>query len=119
MLASLTFCSKEPTGKIAHIMSMRLRAQFADVELALDEEPTVLGRSRQLHIPSTAVSRHACSCFREGRAQARVVAHKTIYVKLQQSSSVSAVSKDETCKVQHSGSLGDFQITICSEPRQL
>ena len=81
-------------------MPARLRALYADLELPLSDRPTVLGRSRQLHIASTAISRHACSCFQDGKAQAKLVAHKLLYVKRQKAKPIVQISKDESCKVQ-------------------
>ena len=80
-------------------MSLRLQALFADVLLPLSDQPTVLGRSRNLQISSTSVSRHACSCFADGKAIAKVVASKRVYIMRKESRAVAQVDRDHTCQV--------------------
>ena len=80
-------------------MSLRLQAQYFDIVLSLSDQATVLGRSRQLHISSTAISRHACSCFADGIATAKIVASKRIYVMRKEGGPVSQVEKDGICMV--------------------
>lgn len=81
-------------------MALRLQALYDDeVVLPLSDQPTVLGRSRQLRVTSTSVSRHACSCFQDGEVVAKVVAAKKIYVKRTGADAVFTVNKDETQQV--------------------
>ena len=86
-------------------MSLRLKAQHDGIQLELSSQPIVLGRLRQLGISSTSVSRHACSCFQEGEHEAKLVAHKAIYIRRQNSNTVVPVAKDATCKVQRDKAL--------------
>lgn len=81
-------------------MSLRLQAKYDDVLLSLSDQPRVLGRSRQLRISSTAVSRHACSCFADGTNHAKILASKRVYVMHKATKTVSQVDKDGILQVQ-------------------
>jgi hypothetical protein len=85
-------------------MSLRLQALHDDVLLPLSNQPVILGRSRELRISSTSVSRHACSCFADGMAAAKIVASKRVYVMRMEGKAVSQVDKDGTCQVHMSSS---------------
>lgn len=80
-------------------MALRLQALYDEVMLPLSDQPTVLGRSRQLRVTSTSVSRHACSCFQDGEVAAKVVAAKRIYIKRKNADDAFTVNKDENHQV--------------------
>ena len=80
-------------------MALRLQALYAEIQLPLSDQPTVLGRSRTCLITSTSVSRHACSCFQDGESVAKVVAAKKIYIKRKGAADSFVVSKDDTQQV--------------------
>ena len=99
----------------AHNMSLRLQAKYDDVVLSLSDQPTVLGRSRELRISSTSVSRHACSVFAEGSV-AKLVASKRVYVMRKGGTAVSQVEKDGTLQVltSHNNIVKALAISQCS-----
>ena len=80
-------------------MSLRLQALHDDVSLPLSNQAVILGRSRELRISSTSVSRHACSCFADGMAAAKIVASKRVYIMRVEGKAVSQIDKDATCQV--------------------
>ncbi len=80
-------------------MPLKLQALHEDISLPLGNQPVILGRSRELRISSTSVSRHACSCFADGMAAAKVVASKRVYVMRVEGKAVSQIDQDGTCQV--------------------
>ena len=95
-------------------MALRLQALHAEVTLLLSEQPVVLGRSRELSVSSTSVSRHACSCFRDGKAAAKIVAAKRIYVRQKGSADAFAVTKDDTLQVK-AAAVSFHNLLACTE----
>lgn len=94
-------------------MPLRLQALYAEVQLPLSDQPTVLGRSRTCLITSTSVSRHACSCFQDGDSFAKVVAAKRIYIKRKGAADAFAVNKDDTQQVPGSHFCMASEKTAC------
>ena len=94
-------------------MALRLQALYDDVVLPLSDQPTVLGRSRELRVSSTGVSRHACSCFQDGPAAAKIVVAKRIYVMRKGADDAVAINKDDTLQVQ--SVAGHFKAEVTTE----
>ena len=94
-------------------MSLRLQALHDDISLPLSNQPVILGRSRELRISSTSVSRHACSCFADGVTAAKIVASKRVYVLRLEGKAVSQIDKDGTCQV-HTQSSARYSWSYCS-----
>lgn len=80
-------------------MALRLQALYAEVQLPLSDQPTVLGRSRTCMITATNVSRLACTCFQDGDGRAKVVAAKKIFIMRKDAADAFVVNKDDTQQV--------------------
>lgn len=79
-------------------MPFRLKTLYADVVLDVSGEGLVLGRSRQLQISATTVSRHACTVAKAD-SFAKLTAVKTVYVMRCGSHAVETVAKGSTRQV--------------------
>lgn len=78
--------------------SFSLKALHADVTLALGDEPVVLGRSRQLDVSATSVSRQACTLI-QAKSSVQLTARKDVYLKRKSHNDVQAVPRGDCCKV--------------------
>ena len=95
----------------AQSMPSRLKALYADVLLDVSGEDLILGRSRQLQISATTVSRHACTVTKTDSC-VNLTAVKTVYVMRCGSHAVEAVPKGYTYQVPNCADSNSNQLPL-------